>query len=340
MSRKRRNSAPDRSLMGLALALVLSGLVIFTIACQDLDSSPPTSTETTTAAAQTDLGDLRTTVFGSWDGTYTPTAAWDDIGSVKDPPFTLGEPLAMHMELRPWSDASLDYGTVSVAGVPGTRVTMLTINGDQIRLKAVTQQSGLEDLLSVFALTLAGDTLAGEDSGDSGVPQGWVSTSGTIFLTRTVPWDPTATTAPTAGAPAASAPVAGDSHEADDEPTTTTAAPLVAQQQSHAVEPPDWNFTEADKGHHKTVAVGDTISVQLNFTVADAVTSVTWTSTAPSKVRYTGSGTTVDVPTHHHTLDRGYFDVLGPGAVGLIALARRADGSVFEMWQVYLEVTE
>ena len=44
--------------------------------------------------SSSDEPDMVALLCGTWEGTYTPTAAWDENGPVEDPPFELGMPLA------------------------------------------------------------------------------------------------------------------------------------------------------------------------------------------------------------------------------------------------------
>ena len=187
MSEGARSTVSGKSLVGFALVLVLSGLLLTVIGCESLTSATvaPTTTipvTTTTLAAEEPIS--AADVYGSWDGTYTVLEAWDQNGVVDDPSVPVNAPLAMHLELYPLSAATGDYGIVEVPGFGSSRVTALSVESQEVHLSIVSEAQGREDLRSVFTLTLQGDTLTGRDSGDPAVPPGWVSTSGTISLTR------------------------------------------------------------------------------------------------------------------------------------------------------------
>jgi hypothetical protein len=167
----------------LALVLLVFGLVMAPTVCDSLTPDGGGATSTTEESVDAAL------FVGSWDGTYTALTAWDDEGPVTNPPLAMNRPMGMHLELHPWSDDTQDYGEAVVGGFSNARVTALTFAGAQVQLSMVSSAAGSDDYHSVFTLTLAGDTLSGEDSGDPAVPPDWLSTSGAIVLTRTGPWE-------------------------------------------------------------------------------------------------------------------------------------------------------
>ncbi len=188
MSRDKRDVVLHKWHTAVPLILVLCGLALLASACQELGSDPDTDTAGTTTVTSVQSPGLDS-LYGTWDGTYTPDAAWSEDGPIDDPPFDLGVPLDMHMELHPWSAAAGQYGTITVGGLSPARVTSLTLDGDQVTMIVVTEVAGLNDLLGAFTLTLDGDTLSGTDDREPEVPTGWISSSGAVYLTRTAPWD-------------------------------------------------------------------------------------------------------------------------------------------------------
>jgi hypothetical protein len=187
VSKGTRRTALGKSVVGLVLALILPALLLTVAACENLESGTSSSVveTTTTVPVGTTQAASEASVFGTWEGTYTALEAWDENGIVEDPPISLHVPMELRLELHPWSEASGDYGTLSATGFASGRVTALSFDGQNLQLSIVSKIQGLEDYHTVITATLEGDTLTGEDSGDPEVPSGWLSTSGTVFLTRT-----------------------------------------------------------------------------------------------------------------------------------------------------------
>jgi hypothetical protein len=255
MSRATNNSARGRYSAGFALVLVLSGLLLTIGACDSLTAGTSASTATIAVAATetTAAEELITeaSVYGSWNGTYTVLQAWDQNGFVEDPPVPVGTPLSMRLELYPLSAATGDCGTVAVPGFGSSRVTAISVNGQEVQLSIVSEEQGRADLRSVFTLTLEGDTLTGEDSGDPAVPSGWVSTSGTIDLTRSMSSD-------TGGDVASGGGSTG--HTASDEVTLLLQAQLFSTTTTERA-PIYWGWNEDDDGRTREIHVGDFVTL-------------------------------------------------------------------------------
>ena len=336
MSKEVRRTNASRHLVSFALALALAVILAFAVACASLDAESTDSSAATTATTAVATADVETdsldSLFGTWDGTYTPDTAWDENGVVDDPPFALDEPVAMHMELRPWSASSASYGSLTAGSLYPARVASLTMEGDEATLIIVTEESGLEDLLGLLNLTLDGDTLTGEDERRPEVPSGWISTSGTISLTRTAAWDPTATTDTTA---AAAAPAPAPADEAADEDADE---PHEAEMIPSEPEPPVLELAHGDGGGHATISVGDSVTVHLEFAPEDEVAEVRWTSTASAILFKRGESWIRDPETHIYSVSNATFDANAPGNVGMICLSLHEDGTLHEMWQYYLVV--
>ncbi len=324
-----------------ASAFALLGLFVVATACQGLVYDNDTGSTTTTAVEDQDV----TALFGTWDGTYTADGAWDENGAVEDPPFELGTPVTMRVELRPWSAETADYGTIVTGDLYPARVASLELEGDQVTIVAVSEESGLEDLITVFELTLDDKTLTGQDDREPEVPSGWLRSTGDVLLTRTAPWDDTATTETTAaespsdeddadssGADAGAA-EDGASDDTEDSPTLQHQEPMDLPE-------PVLTLGADDSGGHATVRVGDRVSVEFQFTAADAVTQVDWSSTSPATLWLNGWAGQQDPTTHIYSRANATFIAAEPGDVGMLCLSRHEDGTLFEFWQYYLVVED
>ncbi len=348
MFRTRRGAAPGKAAAGLMALLLSAGLSLLPTGCQDLNSSSestaPESSVTTTL--QDDATDL-TPLFGNWQGEYTPEVAWDEDGRVDDPPFELGSPVETRVELHPFDSSTADFGSMSGEGFTPARVTSLTRDGDQVMMVIASEASGLADLIGVFLLTLDGDILSGVDDGEPAVPEGWTASSGTIELTRTAAWDPATSTETTEAAGGAGP--AGDDADADADDDADDggvapgggAIPLLPREPLDPIPmPPALSLDAGDEGRSGTIRVGDTVEVFLEFPEAEGVTVVSWTSTATSLLFNSGGNFIRDWDTGIYTEATGFFRALAPGRVGVICLSRRADGSLYDMWQYYLLIED
>jgi len=300
---------------------------LFTVSCQELDSGSD-SADTTASEASADISAL----YGTWDGTYTPDAAWDEDGSLPDPPFELGTPVEMHMELHPWSAESAAYGTITAGGLYPARVTSLALDGDQVSLIVITEATGLNDLVGTFALTLDGETLSGEDDRDPEVPSGWISSSGTVYLTRTAAWDPTASTDTTASVPAPpAAPSGGDGGDGgadvpDIEVVPDDVGPIV-----HAL-------GRADNGGSTIIGVGDTVVVHFDYLPGTEIADIFCQSTSsvllePGEILASQDPVTDEYYTFQRT-----FEAMRSGDVDIVVRSQHADGTLYEHWRHSFEI--
>jgi hypothetical protein len=143
----------------------------------------------TTTAATLIVNPGNQAVFGTWDGTLSVTAEWDENGPVDSPPYpTLG----MELVLSPWSTDAGDYGTGTwdYSNYPGLTpsetwpVTALSAVGQTVSITTDTPSDPGE--YSIITATLQGDTLTGEctDYPNPALP-GWYNFAGTFTLTRT-----------------------------------------------------------------------------------------------------------------------------------------------------------
>lgn len=341
MSRKARRRVVSKQLVCTALTVLLSGLLLLAASCEDLDAG---TAETST----TDASDI-TVLFGTWDGTYTPEAAWDENGSVDDPPFELGAPVNMHMELHPYLAESGEYGIAAAGGLSPARVTSLTRLGDQVTMIAISEAEGLNDLVGVFTLTLDEDTLTGGDDRDPEVPSGWVSSSGTVELTRTAPWDASATTTTSstvapepggggdggggdgadAGADDAADPEAG---EGDGEPDIG----IVDDEPGHAT----LVVGAAEDGMHEGLRVGDIAVVHFEYLPGTEVTDIFCQSTSGAVLSGAAPTVTQDPVTGYYYTFEKAFEAVAPGTADIIARTEFADGTASPHWRFTIIVTE
>ncbi len=106
-------------------------------------------------------------------------------------------------------------------------------------------------------------------------------------------------------------------------------------------EPPTrWTFDNDDDGRHVTVGVNDRILVRLDFAVADAVTQITFGSTSPSILQLRLGYSDQDAATMIYRWASGEGTAHAPGNVGITILCRHADGTLHDMWQLYVVVEE
>jgi len=332
----------DKTFTAMALCLALCGLALFVIACADLGSNADASTTSVASTAvETETLVTEDVLFGTWDGTYTPTAAWDENGPIADPPMALGVPLGMHLELRPWSASSGDYGTASVGGFSEARVTTVFLDDQEVVLSLISEQRGLDDLGSVFMLTLNNGTLSGVDLGDPDVPSGWISSSADISLTRTALWEETAadistTTETTSVADSEDAETAGAGD--DDDVFVDLSLFMYAEILTTTTEPPArWDFHNEDDDDFVTVRIGDRVSVGLYFQLEDDVSRFVVSSTAPAILDLT-EGRSDHGAVYLFCSWSGVTNALGDVTINILSL--HGDGSLHEMWQLHVEVTE
>lgn len=341
MSGEMRGTAFGKRLLGLILIVVLVGLGLVAVACEELSTVAPgtASAEISMTATTVSQPASAESIYGTWEGTYTVLAAWDSDGAVNNPPVPLGTPLAMILVLHPLSGASGDYGTVDIPGFGSSRVTAVLQDGASVQLSVVSEETGRADTHSVFTLTFAGDSLAGEDSGDPAVPSGWVTTSGTIVLTRTGSWSETGADDLGAGA-AGGGSGAGADGQAPYADVTIYAGPIIG--------------TTTTIASHAPAGTGD-----VHLRVEDGGT--------PGGVQvHVGSYVYVDLPIHQNG-GTGFFRspaaslvdqlemwadpemihmmfrlVAAPGPVDLAVQARYVNslGQVVGTWQVILVVTD
>lgn len=159
------------------MLLILSLVLLASLAgCKSLSEEP----------------DVEALLCGTWEGTYTPTAAWDTEGYVS---YLDLQSTDIYMVLAsekpgtctgtvvvpPEQNSGAHYGITALHCI----VKNVSMEDDRVQMTVIGQAEGLADYKSTFTLTLDGDTLTGEDSGDPQVPTGWISTSGLIALTRT-----------------------------------------------------------------------------------------------------------------------------------------------------------
>lgn len=243
-----------------ALVLLLGGVLATSAACESLVSN--TSTTTTTIAATSTSAEAASleSLYGTWEGTYTVLSVRDQTGDVGNPTVAVGTALSIKLALGPWSDSNQDFGTVEVPGFGHSRVTGISLSGQNVDMSVVSEKQGLADLHSVFALELVGETLTGEDNADAAVPPGWEATSGTIVVTRVAAY--VATTSSTTERTSAG----GGGSPGSAEPTTTT---TVRESQT-------FSLGASDDGHTVGLHLGDHVRVDLFPTPADDVTMVQW----------------------------------------------------------------
>jgi len=100
--------------------------------------------------------------------------------------------------------------------------------------------------------------------------------------------------------------------------------------------PTVWALDEDDDGQAKTIRVGDRVRIRLDLRTAD-VWSVGWGSTSSAIMRAAYETTTGRDPL---TGASAQYDAIAPGSVGLQALLYHEDGSLNDMWNVGIAVTE
>ena len=323
-----------RQLMVMILTVFVLALLLFVAACESL------ATDTAEETTSTDHSDI-TVIFGTWDGTYTPDAAWDEDGNVDDPPFELNIPVDMHMELHPWDADSAEYGTVSAAGLSPASVTSITREGAQFTLMVISEAENLNDLLGIFELTLEGDTLSGEDDSEPEVPSGWISSSGAVVLTRTAAWDPSAATDTTEEDTPGPAP-GGDAGARDDDDADEgmdddePGDEMIPEE----VPPPDLILGAGDNGGSSTIRVGDTVLVHFEYLPGTEIADIFCRSTSEAILLNSGGSHTGDPETHYYYVFNRTFRALAPGTADVITRSERADGTLYQHWRYTFVVEE
>ena len=314
------------------LTLLMLALLLFAAACENL------GTDAAEEATSTESSDL-SVLFGTWDGTYTPESAWDENGLVDDPPVELGVPIAMHMELRPWSAESADYGTITTGTLSPARVVYLTLEGDQVTMGTSSSEVGLEDLMSVSDLTLAGDTLTGEEDPETGVPSGWISTSGSVHLTRTTPYEPTTATDATSSAPGADGGGAHAGDGADEGPDDEDDGP---GREAVPVdpEPADLILGAGDNGGSSTIPVGHTVVVHFEYLPGTEIADIFCQSTSAEILLDTDESSAQDPATGHYYVFSSSFRAVAPGTADIIFRSELADGTLHQHWRYSFTVVE
>jgi hypothetical protein len=279
MSRGMRQTTFGKKLLGLMLVVVLVGLALLATVCEELSTGAPSTASAEIPITVTTVTQPASTesVYGTWEGTYTVLAVWDRNGAVNNPPVPPGASLAMQLVLHPLSGASGDYGTVDIPGFGSSRVTDILQERASVQLSVVSEASGRADTHSIFTLSLEGDILTGVDSGDPAVPSGWVTTSGTIVLTRTGSWSAAEGAGAGSGATQGGTGSSGGASTGDSfTEMSLLLGPILAATTTTTREPQTFNLSKSDDGHTVGMRVGDSLHIVLNPSTQDDVAHIWW----------------------------------------------------------------
>jgi hypothetical protein len=328
MSAKARDTRAGRSVRGAVLALALACILIGLVGCEGLG----TTTESATASTAEVAVESEASLWGVWEGTYTPLEAWDEDGTVADPPVELGVPVSLILDLHPLPGAGGDYGTLTAGGFGAARVTALFFDGQDLELTVVSEMEDRDDYHSVITGTLGGDVITGEDSGDPDVPSGWVSTSGTLHLTRSTSPAPSDTGA-TPSTEAGSGEPSGGSSGDDDGAFHFEGVIPVDEQVIFEV-------GEDDNNHTMGLHVGDRVRIEFSLIPQDEVTEVGYWHEGDDSVQpVAGSqGSTDMIGWVIRTWIE--FEAVAPGHDQIGATYIHGDGSVSHPWVIYVAVIE
>jgi hypothetical protein len=277
---------------------------------------------------------LKITLWGVWKGTYTPIEAWDERGPVADPPVELGVPVSLIVDLHPLSGAGGDYGTLTAGGFGAARVTALFFDGENLELSVVSEMEDRDDYHSVITGTLVGDVITGADSGDPDVPSGWVSTSGTLHVTRSASLAPGGAGATPSSEAESGGPAGAAVDEGEDEDSVAGAGAVPVD------EPTVLEVGADDNNHTMGLHVGDRVRIEFSLIPQDEVTEVSYWHEGDDSVQpVAGSqGSTKMIG----WVIRSWveFEAVAAGHDQIGATYIHGDGSFSHPWVIYVAVME